>query len=87
MAPAIMDIGAGNSAEMSGGETAEAGVRAATDPYAGFLAGRGGRPDGARQPSVQALPLSVNEVGFGLLPEWLPLKPKLADAPGASEVL
>ena len=33
---------------------------------------------------VQAAPLRVNAVGLGLLPVWVPLKPKRVDAPGAS---
>ena len=33
---------------------------------------------------MQAVPLRVKAVGFGLLPVCVPLKPKLVDAPGAS---
>ena len=33
---------------------------------------------------VQAVPLTVKAVGLGVLPVWVPLKPKLVDAPGAS---
>ena len=36
------------------------------------------------QETVQAEPFSVNAVGLGLAPVWVPLKPKLVDAPGAS---
>lgn len=40
------------------------------------------RVDG--QETVQAAPFRVKTVGLVVLPVWVPLKPKLVDAPGAS---
>lgn len=33
---------------------------------------------------MQAAPFTVKAVGLVVLPVWVPLKPKLVDAPGAS---
>lgn len=36
------------------------------------------------QETVQAVPFRVKAAGLVALPVWVPLKPKLVDAPGAS---
>jgi hypothetical protein len=36
---------------------------------------------------VHVVPLNVNDAGTGLLPVWLPLKPKLTEAPAATALL
>ncbi len=51
-------------------------------PVTRFGTGHATPPDG--QETVQAEPLSVKAAGLGLAPVWVPLKPKLVDAPGAS---
>ena len=73
---------------------APGGVGAGSCPRRGRLPpGRGAEPcqeTAERSPHVsgqamvQAAPLRVKAVGFGLLPVCVPLKPKLVDAPGAS---
>lgn len=41
-------------------------------------------PRVVRQETVQGVPSRVNAAGSGFEPVWVPLKPKLVDAPGAS---